>query len=222
MDPYKVLGVPRGATDEEIKKAYRKLSRIYHPDANVNNPNKDQAEEKFKEIQAAYQMLMNKGSSGSAYSGGYGGYQGQSTGSYGSGNASGQWNYGQSGNNSYMQQAIMYIRLGQYHVALQVLNEVGDAYRNAQWYYLSAVANAYSGNQATAMNHIKTAMDKEPNNPAYIQFYQQLSSSSGAYMNRGRMYGSPLTNMNSYCCTICAMNLCCNALCGPCGGVYCC
>ena len=52
-DPYSVLGVSRDASADEIKKAYRKLSRIYHPDANVNNPNKAQAEEKFKEIQYA-------------------------------------------------------------------------------------------------------------------------------------------------------------------------
>ena len=57
-DPYQVLGVSRDATEEEIKKAYKKLSRKYHPDANINNPNKDQAEEKFKEIQQAYQQIM--------------------------------------------------------------------------------------------------------------------------------------------------------------------
>ena len=51
QDPYSILGVSRDASDEDIKKAYRKLSRIYHPDANINNPNKDQAEAKFKEIQ---------------------------------------------------------------------------------------------------------------------------------------------------------------------------
>ena len=47
-DPYKVLGVSRDASDDEVKKAYRTLSRKYHPDANINNPNKDQAEEMFK------------------------------------------------------------------------------------------------------------------------------------------------------------------------------
>ena len=39
-DPYQVLGVSQDASEEEIKKAYRKLSRMYHPDANINNPNK--------------------------------------------------------------------------------------------------------------------------------------------------------------------------------------
>ena len=50
-DPYKVLGISRDATDEEVKKAYRDMSRRYHPDANVNNPNKDKAEEMFKLVQ---------------------------------------------------------------------------------------------------------------------------------------------------------------------------
>ena len=47
MDPYKVLGISSDATDEEVKKAYRELSRKYHPDANANNPLKGLAEEKF-------------------------------------------------------------------------------------------------------------------------------------------------------------------------------
>ena len=70
-DPYSVLGVSRDATDEEIKKAYRTLSRKYHPDANINNPNKDKAEEMFKTIQQAYNQIMKEkqgGYTSSAYS----------------------------------------------------------------------------------------------------------------------------------------------------------
>ena len=59
-DPYSVLGMSRDASDEEIKKAYRRLSRKYHPDANINNPNKAQAEEKFKEVQQAYDQIMKE------------------------------------------------------------------------------------------------------------------------------------------------------------------
>src|ERR687886_678643 len=55
-DPYKTLGVDKKASDEEIKRAYRKLARQYHPDRNPNDP---QAEERFKEIQAAYSLLSD-------------------------------------------------------------------------------------------------------------------------------------------------------------------
>ncbi len=58
FDPYQVLGVSPSASDEEVKKAYRQLSRKYHPDANVNNPNAAQAEEKFKQVQQAYEEIM--------------------------------------------------------------------------------------------------------------------------------------------------------------------
>ena len=65
-DPYSILGVPRNASDDEIKKAYRALSRKYHPDANLNNPNKDLAETKFKEVQQAYSQIMQEREYGSS------------------------------------------------------------------------------------------------------------------------------------------------------------
>ena len=59
-----MLGVSPSASDDEIKKAYRDLTRKYHPDANVDNPLADLAEEKFKEVQEAYDMIMKERASG--------------------------------------------------------------------------------------------------------------------------------------------------------------
>src|SRR3954451_1729727 len=53
-DPYKILGVDKKASQDDIKKAYRKLARKYHPD---RNPDDEKAEERFKEVQAAYDVL---------------------------------------------------------------------------------------------------------------------------------------------------------------------
>ena len=66
LDPYSVLGVSRDASMDEIKKAYRKLSRKYHPDANINNPNKEQAEEMFKQVQQAYDQIVREREQGTS------------------------------------------------------------------------------------------------------------------------------------------------------------
>ena len=87
-DPYKILGVSRDATDDEVKKAYRSLSKKYHPDANINNPHKDNAEEMFKLVQEAYQQIIYERQHPYSTSG---------TGSYGSGAGSYSGGTGPSG-----------------------------------------------------------------------------------------------------------------------------
>ena len=63
-DPYKVLGVSPNATDDEVKDAYRRLARKYHPDNYVNNPLSDLATEKMKEINEAYDEIQRQRKSG--------------------------------------------------------------------------------------------------------------------------------------------------------------
>jgi len=113
-DPYQVLGVSPNASDDEIKKAYRQLSRKYHPDANINNPNKAQAEERFKDIQQAYEQIVREReqgftgnyNSGNGYGSGYGnsgnsyGGYGNSSGGYGNGYGNGSGSYGNGYGNS--------------------------------------------------------------------------------------------------------------------------
>ena len=68
-DPYKVLGVSPHATDDEVKDAYRRLARKYHPDNYVNNPLSDLATEKMKEINEAYDEIQRQRKGGGS---GYG------------------------------------------------------------------------------------------------------------------------------------------------------
>ena len=69
-DPYSVLGITPSATEEEIKKAYRSKCKEFHPDL---HPGDAAAEEKFKEVQAAYSEIMKIKQNGGSYTGGYAG-----------------------------------------------------------------------------------------------------------------------------------------------------
>lgn len=160
-NPYRVLGVPDGASEEECTKAYKRLAKKYHPDL---NPNSKEAEEKMAEINAAYDQIKSGAASNAnqySYSS-YSGYNNQSR---------------KTNTNSapdYLSSAAQFIKTGQYQQAINLLNTIED--RNARWYYLSAVANMSVGNRRIAEDHIKTAYAKEPNNITYRQAYQNITN----------------------------------------------
>ncbi len=210
-NPYEILGVPENASDDEIKKAYRKLSRKYHPDANVNNPDQQKAEEKFKEIQQAYQQIMHEREHGTGGSSGgyeqYGGFGG--FGGFGGQQRQSEQNWSEE--DVRMQAAENYIRNRAFAEALHVLSEIDT--HNARWYYLSAMANSGQGNNLKAKEHARQAASMEPDNAVYRQLVQQLENGGSWYQSMGREYGSPVAG-GDYCTRLCVANLLCNCLCG--------
>lgn len=199
-DPYKVLGVPTTATDDEVKAAYRRLAKKYHPDA---NPGDKVAEQRMKEINAAYDQIMNKTSSGANQgyggysSGGYAGYDpfGRNYGGYGS--------YGSdsAAGDPKLQAAYNYIAFGRYHEALNVLSSITD--RSAKWYYYSALANSGLGNTATALEHARTAARLEPNNPQYAELLERMQTGSAYYSPFGGYGGGRVYNCSGGSSRLC-------------------
>ena len=235
-DPYSVLGVDRNASDDELKKAYRSLSRKYHPDANINNPHKDEAEAKFKEVQQAYQQIMDErergytSGGGGSSSGSGSGYGGSFYGGYGPfggfGSFDGYGGYGQSGESDsrrettdpHLKAAANYIRSGHYREALNVLDGIKE--RNALWYFYSASANSGLGNNVTALEHAREAVRLEPENMQYRMLLERMESGGSWYQQRQTMYGYPGSFDSSCCVKLCVANLLCNLCCG--GGGLCC
>lgn len=188
-DPYEVLGLQRGASKDEVKSAYRKLAKKYHPDMNENNPLQDLAEEKFKEIQWAYDEIMNGNTSGS-YS-----YQnnGGSSSSYDSGSGS-LFNVRQQ------------VQTGRFQDAIRALN--GMSVRNAEWNYLMGVCYVNMGSIGQGMQYVQNAVRMDPGNFEYRNFLNQILNMQNTYQQRSYNYGR--SNSSADCCTqlICADCLC--------------
>lgn len=208
-DPYQVLGIQRGATEEEIKKAYRSLSRKYHPDANINNPRKEEAENKFKEVQEAYEQIMNERTGSSQGGQGFGGFGSRST-------------YGQAGQASEedvrLQAAANYINNRYYKEALNVLQGIDN--HSARWYYFSGYANWGLGNNVTGLEHAKQALAMEPGNWQYQELVNRMEGGGSWYEYRRAPYQTEAMDSSGICWKLCLANLFCNMCCG--GGGLCC
>ena len=222
QDPYKVLGVSPDASDEEIKKAYRELTKKYHPDRNPDNP---AAAEKMNDINAAYDAIKNGTAQQQyAYQGdgaGYDPYGWNPWGGYGY--AGGAYGYQQSARQqserSEYTAARSYIRNGMYKEALTALAGVPIPERDGRWYYLSAVANMYQGSKIAALNDARKAVEIDPGNEEYRRLVQQLQSGGDYYTNYTRTYHSGL-GADRLCLAMCAANMCLGPMCGY--RVWCC
>jgi len=197
-DPYQVLGVSPDASDEEIKQAYRRLAKKYHPDL---NPGDAVAAKKMQQVNAAYEQIKNpeKAQSGPRQSyGGTGGYGG-----YGYDPFGGAWqqsyNRQSTSGDQYQQAAYNYIRFGRYREALNVLASCAE--KNARWYYLSALANNGIGNQVTALEHIRRAVSMDPDNPEYLSALEQIEHGGTYYRQQAGNFrgfatrGTPLASL---------------------------
>ena len=215
-DPYKVLGVEPGASDEEIKKAYRRLAKKYHPDL---NPGDEVAARKMKEVNAAYERIKNPEKYQSAQSGntGYGGYNQYDP--FGWGSYGGYQQRTTQSGDQYQRAAEQYIRFGQYQQAINALSN--SAEKNARWYYLSAVAHYGMGNQVTALEHIRRAVSMEPDNQEYLNLLNRIEYGGSNYRQQAGNFGGftmrmdPCTNLclcwviNLFCCGGRGMFCCC-------------
>ncbi len=171
-DPYKILGVSPDASDDEIKQAYRRLAKKYHPDL---NPGDAAAAKKMQEINAAYEQIKNpEKTTGTA--GGYDPFSGY-----------GRAYDTQGQGDRYQQAAYQYIRMGRYMEARNTLSNCTQ--RDARWYYLSALANDGMGNQVTALEHIRRAVSMEPDNSLYLRTLQTMENGGTAYREHAGDYG---------------------------------
>ena len=211
QDPYKVLGVSPDASDEEIKKAYRDLTKKYHPDLNPDDP---KAAEKMNDINTAYDQIKNgnvQGSSayGPGYGAGYGAAGAYQQYGYGDWNAWNAWNASQARQTerSEYTAAVNFIRNGMYREALNALSGVPAEERDGKWYYLSAGANMYMGNKVAALEHAKRAVSLDPNNAEYRRLLEQLQSGGDFYDNYAGSYSRSI-NLNPLWVGLCAASLC--------------
>lgn len=180
-DPYKVLGVSRDATDDEIKKAYRELARKYHPDNYAGNPLADLVEEKMKEVNEAYDQIQKERASGTSSSGAGGSF-------------------------AHVRELINQRR---YSDAELILDAVSQANRNAEWNFLKGCVLIQRGWYFDAQKYLETACYLDPTNSEYRSVLDRIKQNSGNYSTSYRTSRSSGASPCDICTgLICADCLC--------------
>lgn len=199
-DPYKILGLQPDATADEIKKAYRQMAKIYHPDLHPDDPD---IHEKMNAVNEAYDMLTHPTK--------YANKRAQEE-------AKAQPNDFQVVSEREMtaqqvarptvqpedspeiQQAVAYLNNNQFQDAIQVLTHIPSTGRNARWYYLSALANQMMGNYILATDQMQRASQLEPQNQTYMQLLFQFQRAGQIYEKNAKGFTfTPMTLGYIFC-----------------------
>ncbi len=192
-DPYKVLKVSKNCTDDELKSAYKELAQKYSPNAYAGNPLSDLAEQKMKEIDEAYDTIMQERRAPKEST--------ESSSSTSSDNSSDTQSHQTSGSSNYTDIRNM-INRGRVADAEDILNGIPTNDRNAEWNFLKGTIFYSKGWLEEAAKHFDQAVRMEPFNREYKAAYDRI-----VYQRGGGMYGRPQQGgqQGQMGCSICDM-----------------
>jgi len=202
-DPYTILGVKHDATDDEIKNAYRKLVRKYHPDNYADdNPLKELATEKMQEVNEAYDEIQRQREGGSTRT---------DSGSYYNGGSS----YGPyvAIRNS--------LNTRRFAEAERALLAIYESERVAEWHYLYSIVLMHKGRVNDAMRELEIACNMDPTNMEYQRAKEMFNTGARGYGST--YYGTDGGNYRRRssaddACDCCTNLICMDCLCECMGG----
>lgn len=197
MNPYEVLGVSPNDDEETIKKAYRALVKKYHPDRYANTPLAEEANEKLKDINRAYDIIMGESSQSqyrdsTNYSGGYSG--------------------GYAGGQPSFSNVRTLITMRMFDAADTMLASLPQT---AEWYFLKGVICMNRGWYQKGREYIEQACTMDPSNTEYRTVLNQFTQNTTTYKSFNTNIGQLASCVAGTCC----LNLLCNSFCRGC---YCC
>ncbi len=198
-NPYEVLGIREGASEEEIKRAYREMVKKYHPDQYQDNPLSKLAEEKLQEINEAYDYLSKNAAS-------------RQDASYDRSGRSDNWGSGTA--DDFFTQVKTNINNGRIDIAEDMLD--GISKRPAEWYYLKGLIFVRKGWYDEAYTHIQRAVNMDPSNYEYRNALNRMNTSNSSY--RTSSFSKGYGRQEPDLCTICQCLWCSDCCCECAGG----